>query len=152
MSTVQKEEWEYYFRHGRRCHQREPRLNIQLPRRAHQASFDVYSWELAEDLGKGCLRVDNNGTVVSISDVWEPACMWWYAKNPPDNRKILDWLESGRGAEGLAVEGRCIGLLIRLWLQSHVSCATIYAIHPAPPKKSHQAKEMNKWVPLTEQS
>lgn len=45
------------------------------------ASFDVYSRELksgAADLGKGCVRVNNNATIVSISDAQEPAHMWWY--------------------------------------------------------------------------
>lgn len=60
----------------------------------HQASFEVYSEELksgAEDLGKGCLQVDNNATIVSISEVREPAHMWWYTKKNTDNRKSLDW-------------------------------------------------------------
>lgn len=91
MSTVQKEEWEYYLPRERRCHQCEPCLNIQLPRRACWASFDVYSRDLkseAEDLGKGCLQVDNNATILSKSDVREPARTWWYTRKK--TRQIIE--------------------------------------------------------------
>lgn len=160
-------------RHKWRCHgvhQCEPCLNIQFLPCTWGGSFDVYgrdfmSW--AKHERRGWLQVEhNNGQYRLWAFWWQLKIQWkrnvFLKQRHPKIEKKYTWYSNSLGftqqgagdARLTDIQRKCnshVYALTRLQLASEA----IFNVHQSvqsPKGPSHQAKEMNKWVCLTEQS